>query len=237
MPSLPLLRLTGWAALAAGLVHLFQFLELGIGPALNEPEFPTPAEAASNYWFGLVGGTTFTLISLVYVLFFSAATALVWREATGTGVVWRRAMQSTAIIGIAGWLLAGMNNIARRGFNAAGIEQIGSDNSVARAALQSTYVFQTAAIMTMAVTFCAWWIAFIVYGIRSHTIGWSTGVVVLALGGIIPLVGWAVNLGGIPSIILAFFFLGDRGHALDRRAFARRDHRIANAFMQSLDDW
>lgn len=68
MPAL--LRLAGWSALAAGLVHLLQFVELGIGPALIEPEFPTPAESAVNYWFGLVGGTTFTLVGLAYVLFF-----------------------------------------------------------------------------------------------------------------------------------------------------------------------
>lgn len=206
MPAL--LRLAGWSALTSGLVHLLQFLELGIGPALSEPEFPTPTESAGNYWFGLVGGTTFTLIGLAYLLFFSAATTLVWRDATGTGVVWRRAMQSAAVVGITGWFLAGMNNIARRGFNATGIDQVASDDSVARVALQSTYVFQAAATITMAVVFCAWWIAFVARGIQTRTIGWPTAIAVLALGGLLPLAGWAANLGGIPSMILAFFVVG-----------------------------
>lgn len=204
----PLLRLAGWSALAAGILHLTQFLELGLGPALNEPEFPTPSEAAANYWFGLVGAATFTLIGLAYLLFFSAATALVWRQATETGAVWRRAMHSAAIIGIAAWFLAGMNNIARRGFNASAIESIAADPSVSQAALQSTYVFQNAATVTMAVVFCAWWVAFAVRGIRTRAIGWPTAITVLLLGGLLPVAGWAANLGGIPSIILAFLVLG-----------------------------
>ncbi len=202
------LRLAGWSALAAGLVHLLQFLELGIGPALAEPEFPTPTESAGNYWFGLVGGATFTLIGLAYLLFFSAATTLVWRDASGTGSVWRRAMQSTAVVGITGWFLSGMNSIARRGFNATGIDQVASGDAVARIALQSTYVFQTAATIAMAVTFCTWWIAFVVRGVRTRTFGWPTAIAALVLGGLVPLAGWAANLGGIPSMILAFFVVG-----------------------------
>ncbi|MGC4013769.1 MAG: hypothetical protein QM755_04515, partial [Luteolibacter sp.] len=116
MPAL--LRLAGWSALAAGIVHLLQFLVLGIGGVLDEPEFPTPAEAAANYWFGLAGATTFTLIALAYLVFFSAATALAWRDASGTAVVWRRAAQAAATIGIGCWLLSGMANLAIRGFNA-----------------------------------------------------------------------------------------------------------------------
>lgn len=203
-----LLRLAGWSALTAGLVHLTQFLALGIGPLFPEPEFPTPAESTANYVFGLVGGLTFTLIGLSYLLFFSAATELVWRDATGTTVVWRRAAQSAAIVGIAGWFLAGMNNIARRGLNASAIGELAPDDATAQTVLQSTYVFQTAAIMTLSVAFCAWWVAFAGRGVRTRTIGWPTAIAVVMLGGIVPLAGWLANLGGIPSIILAFFVLG-----------------------------
>lgn len=203
-----ILRLAGWAALAAGLVHLTQFLALGIGPLFPEPEFPTPAESAGNYAFGLVGALTFTLIGLSYLLFFTAATDLVWRGATGTAVVWRRAMQSAAVIGIGAWFLSGMLNLARRGFNATGIAEAAGDDAVARAALQSTYVILTAATVTLAVVFCAWWVAFAVRGLRTRTIGWPTAIAVVLLGALVPLAGGFANLGGVPSIILAFLILG-----------------------------
>lgn len=204
-----LLRLSGWAAIAAAIVHLIQFLVLGIGPALAEPDYPTPAESGANYWFGLTGSITFTLIGLSYLVFFSGATELVWRGATGTAVVWRRAAQSAAVIGIAAWFIGGMLNIARRGFNATGIaEAAGGDDAIARAALQSSYVVLTAATVAEAVVFCAWWIAFAVEGIRTRTIGWATAIVVVVLGGLIPLSTWLANIGGIPTIVLAFLVLG-----------------------------
>ncbi len=203
-----LLRLTGWAAIVAALVHLVQFLVLGIGSALSEPELPTPAEAAANYWFGLVGGLTFTIIGLSYLLFFSAATALAWRDAAGTTAVWRWAAQSAAVIGVTGWFLAGMTNLATRGFNAAAISETGVDDTVARAALQSAYIPFTAATVTAAVVLCAWWIAFAVRGIRTGAIGWPTAIAVVILGGLVPLAGWVANVGGIPAVILAFLVLG-----------------------------
>ncbi|ALJ20167.1 hypothetical protein [Microbacterium sp. No. 7] len=204
----PLLRLTGWSALVAGLAHLLQFLVLGIGPALSEAEHPTPAEAAANYWFGLAGGLTFTIVGLCYLVFFAAATELVWRSAAVDAVVWRRAMQSAAIIGITSWFLAGMTNIARRGFNATAIAELAGDDGIARAALQSTYVGFSAAAITTAVVFCAWWIAFAVRGARTRTIGLPTAIAVTVLGGLVPLAGWVANLGGIPAIVLAFLVLG-----------------------------
>lgn len=212
-----LLRLAGWSALGAGLVHLTQFLALGIGPLFPEPEFPTPAESTANYSFGLVGGLTFTLIGLSYLLFFSAATEIVWRGTTGTAVVWRRAMQSAAVIGITGWFLAGMINPARRGFNAAGIGAAASDDSIARAALQSTYVSLTAATIMSAVLFCAWWISFAVRALSTHIIGWPSAVAVVLLGGIAPLAGLVANVGAVPSIIVAFFVIGPVLLIKDRR--------------------
>lgn len=203
-----LLRLTGWAAVAAATVHLLQFLVLGIGPVLGEPEFPTPAQSAAGYWFGAAGAVTFTLIGLAYLAFFSGATELAWRDARGTSVVWRRAAQSAAVIGIACWLLAGMNNLARRGVNATAIAQAADDDVVARAALASTYVFQTAAVIAGAVALCAWWVAFALRARRARVFGWPTATAIAILGGVVPVAGWVVNLGGVPTTIIAFAILG-----------------------------
>ncbi|PWJ49870.1 hypothetical protein SAMN06264364_12436 [Quadrisphaera granulorum] len=205
---LTLLRLTGWSALTAAFAHLLQFLVLGIGPVLDEPEFPTPGEAASNYWFGVAGATTFTVIGLAYLVFFSAATALVWQDATGTDAAWSRAAHSATVVGVTGWFLAGMTNIARRGFNATAIDEVTTDPSVARAALQSTDVLLTTAATATAVVLCAWRFAFAVRAVKTGTLGLPTAVAVVVLGGLVPLAGWVANVGGIPSSIVALLVLG-----------------------------
>jgi hypothetical protein len=207
MPAL--LRLTGRAAIAAATVHLLQFLVLGIGPALAEPDFPTPAQSAANYWFGLAGAATFLLIALSYLVFFSAASELVWPDQTGTGRVWRRAAQSAAVIGIAGWLLSGVTNLARRGFNATGIaEAAGGDDAISRAALQATSVIVSVGATTMAMCFGAWFVAFAARAVRTGVFGWPTAIAVVLFGAVTPLTGWLANIGGIPAIIVAFLVLG-----------------------------
>lgn len=209
MPQL--LRLTGRAAIVAAAVHLLQFLVLGIGPAFAtaEPEFPTPAESAANYGFGLASTLTFSIIGLSYLVFFSAGSQLAWPGSTGTAAVWRRAAQSAAVIGITGWLLSGTVNIARRGFNATGItDASGGDDAIARAALQATSVLISVGAIVMAVCFAAWFVAFAVQCVRAGTFGLPTAIPVVLFGAIAPLAGWLSNLGGVPAIIIAFFVLG-----------------------------
>lgn len=204
-----LLRLSGWSALSAGLVHLVQFVVLGIGAAVVEPAFPTPAEVAANYWFGLAGLGTFSLIGMSYLVFFSAATALVWRDASGVSVVWRRGAQTAATIGIGCWFVAGATQLAVRGFNGSALTAAsGGDDDIARAALQSAYVGMSAVTIAGAVVLCAWWIAFAVTGRRTRTLGWPTAIAIVVLGALVPLAGWVANLGGIPSVVLAFLVLG-----------------------------
>ncbi|CAN5593381.1 hypothetical protein BH10ACT7_BH10ACT7_24130 [soil metagenome] len=199
------LRLAGISALVAGLVHLLQFASLGVGGLLVEERYPDPASVADGYWFGVVGTVTFTIIGLAYLVFFSAATDLAWGR-TGNPV-WRRAAQSAATIGIAGWLLAGANNLAYRGFNAAGIaEAAGGDSAAGAAALQSTYVTQSAASIAMAIAFGAWLVAFAVQGRRAGAFGMPTAILTVIVA-VIPVLGWLLNVGGVPVIILYFFVL------------------------------
>lgn len=91
--SVSLLRLAGRAALIAAGAHLLQFLVLGIGPVLNELAFPDAAHAGDNYWFGLIGTITFTVIALAYLVFFPAAARLV-RGAGPSDDVWTAALRN-----------------------------------------------------------------------------------------------------------------------------------------------
>lgn len=201
------LRFTGISALVAAGVHLLQFAVLGVGPALAEPAFPDAAHAGENYWFGLAGTTTFTLIAIAYLGFFSAGTALV-RSAAPSDPVWRSAMQTVAGIGIGGWLLAGATNLARRGFNATAIDSAaGGDVAIGRAVLQGAYLTTSAAAIVGALAFAAWFAAFAVRGIRTRAFGWAVATTA-ALTGILPVVGWAANLGGVPVIILGLLVIG-----------------------------
>jgi hypothetical protein len=202
-----MLRLTGWSALAAGGLHLLQFLVLGIGPALQEPAFPTPAESAATYWFGAVGMVTFTLIALAYVVFFSAATALT-QSNRHDNTVWRTALQSVAVVGIAGWMLAGATNLARRGFNSAQIaDAAGGDPVIGRAVLQGAYVVTSSAAIVGAIALGIWFVAFAIRALRCGVLGWPTGVAVMIIGAVLPISGWLANLGGVPTVIISFFVL------------------------------
>lgn len=204
-----LLRLSGRAALAAGLIHLFQFLVLGVGPALsNESEFPSPTETSANYWFGLAGLTTFTLVGLADLVFFSAATALVWQSTAATGVAWRRAAQTAATVGIACWFLAGATQLAVRGFNATALADLGASDEVQRAVLQGAYLPMTMATVAGAVVFGAWWIGFAVQGLRTRTFGMPTAIAALLFGAFVPLAGWLTNVGAFPSVVIAFLVVG-----------------------------
>ena len=202
-----LLRFSGWAAVAAGAAHLIQFLVLGIGGTLVEEEFPDPARAGDSYWFGLAGLATFTVVGLAYLVFFAAATALV-DTGRPTALIWRRSMHAAATIGTGAWLFAGANNLAVRGLNATAIsEAADGDPTIGAAALAATYVPQTAAVIVGAVTFAGWFIAFGVLGLRAGQFG--VGVLIASiLAGVIPLLGWIMNLGGVPVIIMFFLVVG-----------------------------
>lgn len=203
-----LLRLTGWAALAAGGLHLLQFLVLGIGPALQEPAYPTPEESAAAYWFGVVGLITFTLIAVAYLLFFSSATALT-RLPSPHDSIWRAALQSAAVIGIGGWLLAGATNLARRGFNSAQISDAASgDDVIGRAVLQGAYIVTSSAAIVGALAFGIWFVAFAIRAVRGRVLGLPTCVAVIVFGALIPIAAWIANLGGVPAVIVLFFILG-----------------------------
>lgn len=209
-----ILRFTGVAALVAAGVHLLQFLVLGIGPVLQEPAFPTAGQAGDNYWFGLAGTLTFTIIALAYLAFFNAGTALT-RGESGTDSIWRAAMQTSAGIGIGAWLLAGATNLARRGFNATAIDAAGGgDPAIGRAVLHGAYLTTSAAAITSALAFAVWFVAFAVRGTRSEAFGWVIGTAAI-LSGLLPVLGWALNLGAVPVIILGLLIIGS---GLIRRA-------------------
>lgn len=201
------IRLAGWAALAAGGVHLLQFAVLGIGGVLQEPEYPDPTHAGDNYWFGVAGTVTFALIALAYLVFFSAATAITARDGK-TDRIWRTAMQSSAVIGITCWMLAGASNLARRGFNATAIDAAsGGDAAIGRAVLQGGYLIVSTATIASAFAFDAWFIAFAIRGRRAAVIGW-VGVMFSVLAALVPAAGWMANVGGIPMIIVSLLVLG-----------------------------
>lgn len=201
------LRFTGITALVAAGVHLLQFLVLGIGPALQEPEFPEPAHAGDNYWFGLAGTVTFTLIALAYVAFFSAGTELT-RAAKASDGIWRTAMHTAAGVGIGAWMLAGATNLARRGFNATAIDAAsGGDAAIGRAVLQGAYLTTSAAAIAGSIAFAIWFAAFAVRGLRARAFGWVVATAAF-IAGLVPVVGWAANLGGIPAIILGLIVIG-----------------------------
>ncbi|MET0735775.1 MAG: hypothetical protein ABWY55_09050 [Microbacterium sp.] len=201
------LRFTGIAALVAAAVHLLQFLVLGIGPVLNEPAFPDASRAGDNFWFGVAGTATFTIIAIAYLGFFSAGTALTRTEGPHDAV-WRTAMQTTAGIGIGSWLLAGATNLARRGFNATAIDSAaGGDAAIGRAVLQGAYLTTSAAAIAGALAFAIWFVAFAIRGVRAGAFGWVVGTAAI-LTGILPVAGWAANLGGVPIIIVGLLVIG-----------------------------
>ena len=217
-----ILRFAGRAALVAALVHVLQFLVLGIGPALQEPEFPEAARAGENFWFGLAGLVTFTTIAIAYLAFFPAATALT-RIAGPTDAIWRTAMNTVAGIGIAAWLLAGATNLARRGFNATAIDTAsGGDAAIGRAVLQGASMTTSAAAITASVAFAIWFVAFAVRGTRAGAFGWGVGVTSI-VAGIVPLAGWAANLGGVPMIVVGLLVIGP--------ALLTRAKRTASSFV------
>lgn len=211
------LRVAGWAAIAAGGAHLVQFAVLGIGPALSEPDFPAPAHAADNYWFGIVGLATFTLVALAYLLFFPAATAVVLPRGGEASRILRGSLAAAATIGVAGWVFAGASNLARRGFNATAIDAAsGGDAAVGRAVLQGAYLTTSTLAIGGAVALAVWFAAFAVLGLRAKTIGAVVAIAAL-IAGIVPLAGWLANLGGVPAITLALLVIGPALLARARR--------------------
>ncbi|MET0812924.1 MAG: hypothetical protein ABWY03_07705 [Microbacterium sp.] len=201
------LRFTGIAALVAAGVHLLQFLVLGIGPVLDEPDFPVASRAGENFWFGLAGTATFTIIAIAYLAFFSAGTALTRRD-DAHDAIWRTAMQTAAGIGIGGWLLAGATNLARRGFNATAIDAAaGGDAAIGRAVLQGAYLTTSAAAIASALAFAIWFVAFAVRGVRAGAFGWLVGATAVVTG-ILPVAGWAVDIGGVPVILVGLLVIG-----------------------------
>ena len=202
-----LLRLAGRAALVAALVHVLQFVVLGIGPVLQEPEFPDAAHAGDNFWFGLAGLLTATTIAIAYLAFFPAATAITRVEGP-TDAIWRTAMNTVAGIGIGAWLLAGATNLARRGFNATAIDAAaGGDAAIGRAVLQGAYLITSAAAIAGAVAFAIWFVAFAVRGKRAGAFGWGIAVTAI-VAGVVPAAGWAANLGGVPVIVIGLLVIG-----------------------------
>lgn len=201
------LRFTGRAALIAAGVHLVQFVVLGVGPALQESDFPDASHAGDNYWFGLAGTATFTVIAVAYLAFFSAGTELT-RGTAPSDRIWRTAMHTVSGIGIGGWMLAGATNLARRGFNATAIDKAsGGDAAIGRAVLQGAYLTTSAAAICGALAFAIWFVAFAVRGLRSGAFGWVVAVAAF-VAGLVPVIGWAADLGGVPAIILGLVVIG-----------------------------
>lgn len=200
-------RFAGTAALIAGGVHLLQFVVLGIAPTLEEPMFPEAARAGDNYWFGLAGCLTFTLVAIAYLGFFSAATALTRTSGTHDPI-WRTAMQSAAVIGTGCWLLAGATQLARRGFNATAVDAAsGGDAAIGRAVLQGAYITTSTAAIASALAFAVWFVVFAVRGWRAQVFGWGVATIAV-VAGVVPVVGWMLDLGGIPIAIVAFLVIG-----------------------------
>ena len=203
----PTSQFAGRAALVAALAHAVQFLVLGIGPVLQEPAYPDPAHAGDNFWFGLAGATTFTVVAVAYLGFFAAGTSLT-RLPGASDALWRTAMNTIAGIGIGGWLLAGATNLARRGFNATAIgAAAGGDPAIGRAVLQGAYLTTSAAAIASALAFAVWFLAFAVRGLRAQAFGWGVAVTA-ALSALVPLAGWAANIGGVPVIVIGLAVIG-----------------------------
>lgn len=201
------IKFAGIAALVAGGVHLLQFAILGIGPALNEPDFPDASAASDNYWFGVAGTMTFTIIAVAYLAFFPAATAATRTDSPHDGI-WRTAMQTVAGIGIGAWMLAGASNLARRGFNATAIDAAsGGDAAIGRAVLQGAYLSTSTAAICAALAFAIWFIAFGIRGLRAGTIGWVVATASF-LAAAVPVLGWMLNIGGVPMIIVSLLVIG-----------------------------
>lgn len=201
-------RLAAWGALAAGFAHLLQFLVLGIGGALIEEQFPDPATVGTNLWFGVVSTLTFSAVGLAYLVFLSAATRLTWSQGSESQRVLSAAVSAIGVIGVAGWMLAGAGNLARFGFNATQIaDAAGGDAVIGRAALQATYVPIVAGGILSTLALGVWFAVFAIRGLRTGLFGIPTMVATL-VAAIVPFLGWALNLGGIPVTIISLFVIG-----------------------------
>lgn len=200
------LRFAGRMALIAAGAHLLQFMVLGIGPLLQEPDYPDPTHAADNFWFGAAGSLTFTVIAIAYVLFFSSASSLV--RNTEAGPPWPTVLQTAAGIGVGAWLLAGATNLVRRGFNATAIDAAsGGDPAIGRAVLQGAHLTTSAAAFTGALAFGIWFTIFAIQGVRAKVFGGGT-VAVCLFTAVTPVLGWLLNIGGVPVIIVGLLLLG-----------------------------
>jgi len=161
-------RIAGWAALAAGLAHVFFALTSAIvGLIVVFPEFTTPAFMEPLHWVGFQGWLTASLWGLAIM----AATMCLGRLMWDTGQLLGTLMNGLGVIAGAGMMLTGAVTIAQYGGNATAIGQTGADLPAQVAALQSTWVGGNAGVYLQAFAFSVWLAVFAVSACRTGLFG------------------------------------------------------------------